>query len=473
MSGPSFTDLSKESAVCGAIAVGTFELIPQASLISPDAFADPRWHVIYAAAIELRSQISDQIICAESVSDFIAFHGLDRELQRAIDSTGTSHWREWPKYTDTSEAFAPELLGIKYNLQKLDELYLDRQAAKIGSQLHEGIITGEDAFQALQEILHQSNGDSLPAIDSAQQLHDDPLADPSEIVRGILHQGSKMVVGGGSKSFKTWILLELAVCVAIGSPWLGFDTSSGKVLYLNFELARFAIRRRLKELYEAMDIRVPQNLHLWNLRGYAADANVILPLICSQAKALGLALIIIDPLYKLLGDRDENASHDMAALMNQIERLTLDTQAAIAFGAHFAKGNASLKEAIDRFSGSGVIGRDPDSILTFTQHDKPNAFTLDMILRNFPPQDPFVVRRSHPLMLVDPKLDPHHLKKPAGRPPAHDSDELLDCLEKPMTTKEWLEASDMKPTTFYDLLRQLKKQQRVFKSKIDQTWTRK
>ena len=356
-------------------------------------------------ALELRSRISAQIICAESVSDFIAFNQLDKELQKAIDSAGLVEWRRWPEFVDTSQAFAPELLGIKYHLQKLNELYLDRQAAKIGYGSSHGIIKGPAAFKALQEILHQSNG-SLPPIISAKNLHAKPPPIPSEIVAGILHQGSKMVIGGGSKSFKTWILLELAVSVAIGAPWLGFDTSLGKVLYLNFELPDFAVENRLGEIYQAMEIEAPENLDLWNLRGHAADANVILPLICTQAKALGLALIIIDPLYKLLGDRDENASRDMANLMNQIEALTVDTHSAIAFGAHFAKGDASLKEAIDRFSGSGVIGRDPDSIITFTPHKKENAFSVDMILRNFPQQDPFVIRRRHPLMVVDGTLNP-------------------------------------------------------------------
>ena len=193
-----------------------------------------------------------------------------------------------------------------------------------------------------------------------------------------------------------------------------------------------------------MKIAIPDNLSLWNLRGYGSDAATILPLVAREAKASNFLLLVLDPLYKLLGSRDENATRDMADLMNRIEHLALEINSAVSFGSHFAKGNASLKESIDRISGSGVFARDPDSILTLTQHEESNAFTLDMTLRNFPQQESFVVRRKHPLMLVDGQLDPAKLKKPktAGRPKEHEASDVLDCLQGAMTSAEWEEACE-------------------------------
>ena len=92
---------------------------------------------------------------------------------------------------------------------------------------------------------------------------------------------------------------------------------------------------------------IRSNLKLLNLRGYATDANVILPRIAKEIHEHGFVLIIIDPLYKILGDREENATKDMADLMLAIERLAVDSSAAVFFGAHFSKGNQSLKEAMD------------------------------------------------------------------------------------------------------------------------------
>jgi len=71
--------------------------------------------------------------------------------------------------------------------------------------------------------------------------------------------------------------------------------------------------------------------------------------------------------------------------------LAVTTGAAVALAGHFSKGNASAKESIDRISGSGVLARDPDSLITFTRHEEQDAFTVEMTLRNLAPVEPFVV----------------------------------------------------------------------------------
>ena len=83
----------------------------------------------------------------------------------------------------------------------------------------------------------------------------------------------------------------------------------------------------------------------WNLRGHAADGETILPIISREAKAGDFSFMVLDPLYKLHGGRDENATSDMANLMNAIERVTVEANLAAVFGSHFATGNASLKES--------------------------------------------------------------------------------------------------------------------------------
>lgn len=470
---PKFTDLGKEAAIAGCIAAGTFEAIPNAALVPSEAFTDAAWRIVYSAAITLRAEISATIVSAESVNDYIAFHALDRQLQHAIDSTRALSWQQWPARADISLAYAPE--NAAYCLAELKRLYVKRTLARLGAEFATGDAEIDDACTRLEALRRFAgrNG-QLPSIVGADVLCMNPPSAPPEIIAGVLHRGSKMVLGGGSKSFKTWLLLDLAYRTAHGAPWFGFATTGGHVLYLNFELPAFALEARLRELSGAIALPVPSALQLWNLRGYAADATTLLPAICAEARALNPELIVLDPLYKILGARDENASRDMANLMNMIERLALDTGAAVAFGAHFAKGNASLKEAIDRFSGSGVIGRDPDTIITLTQHEQENAFAVDMILRNFPQQAPFTVRWEHPLMIIDAKLDPADLKKPrSGRPPEYTVPDLLETLTEPMTSGDWQEASDIPRRTFYTLLKQARQSGMIFKSPLDSKWSRK
>jgi RecA-family ATPase len=76
----------------------------------------------------------------------------------------------------------------------------------------------------------------LPPIEDVSAFIVKPMQKPQLLIDKILHQGSKMAVGGGSKSFKTWILLDLALSVACGVPWLGFNTTKAKALYCNLEI---------------------------------------------------------------------------------------------------------------------------------------------------------------------------------------------------------------------------------------------
>src|SRR5689334_2806046 len=54
---------------------------------------------------------------------------------------------------------------------------------------------------------------ALPPIVDAAEFMAQKITPPTELVSGILHQGSKMVLGGGSKTFKTWTLLDLGISV--------------------------------------------------------------------------------------------------------------------------------------------------------------------------------------------------------------------------------------------------------------------
>lgn len=51
-----------------------------------------------------------------------------------------------------------------------------------------------------------------------------------------LEAGDKLCLASGSKSFKTWSLIQLCMAISNGVEWLGFVTHKRKVLFLNFEL---------------------------------------------------------------------------------------------------------------------------------------------------------------------------------------------------------------------------------------------
>ena len=316
----------------------------------------------------------------------------------------------------------------------------------------------------------------LPPIVDASDFVAIEYTRPPELVKGLVHKGTKVVIGGGSKSFKTWVQLDCALSIAYGLPWMGFETVPGRVLFANMEIQAQFFQDRLVKIAQTRGIQqIKDRLDVWNLRGFTASYRIVIPQIIQRIKDRDYAVVFLDPIYKLYGNTDENSASEVGQMLNELEKVCVTTGAAIAFGAHYSKGNQAAKEAIDRISGSGVFARDPDSIISFTRHEEEGSFVVEPILRNFPPQTPFVVTWNHPLMERNEDLDPSKLKQSGGRPKQTEPADLFDLLpEDGLTTSEWLEKAEknlgISKRTFYRLKSDLAQGDVIILSKIDERW---
>jgi RecA-family ATPase len=254
----------------------------------------------------------------------------------------------------------------------------------------------------------------LPEIVAIEKfLTIEQLEPPEPVIKGLLYPGCKMVLGASSKGRKSWALLDLALSCALGLPWLGMPVTQGNALYINFELKPWMLKQRLEAIAEdrGLALDTAGRLEVWNLRGHAASFSTLVPMMIARIHRLRrpYSLIVMDPLYKGLGDCDENAAGDINRLMNELERLCDETSAALAIAHHFAKGDPWEKEPMDRLSGSGVFGREPDSLLVLTggrlprnaqdqregvvtKADKDTLIFADAILRACPPIPQFRLR---------------------------------------------------------------------------------
>lgn len=293
---------------------------------------------------------------------------------------------------------------------------LDISAKNMSNDAVSTLFNTSRRLESLSEIAGGSNGHGLPVlVDVPSRFGTEMPPEPSQIIRRILHQGSKLVVGGTSKGRKTFALIDMAISVATGTDWWGFHCKKGAVCYVNFEIQDYFFFARAETICQKKQVELPPGQLLgWNLRGHAQAIEGIMDDILLTLSTRQFALVIIDPVYKGLGARDENKAGDVASLCNELEVIAVKTGAAVAFGAHYSKGNQAMKESVDRIGGSGVFARDPDSILTMTPHDELDAFTVEATLRNFAPISPFVVRWDWPLFLRDDDLNPENLKSAKG-----------------------------------------------------------
>ena len=195
-----------------------------------------------------------------------------------------------------------------------------------------------------------------------------PPPKSEELIEGILRVKNKMCIVGPSKAGKSFLLLELAIAVAEGLPWMGFKCKMGKVLYVNLELEAASCTHRIIDVYGALGVR-PDHLSSivrWNLRGRTMTLDKLAPKLIRRAKDERFDMVIIDPIYKVLTG-DENSASEMAAFTNLFDRISRDCGCAVVFCHHHSKGAQGDKRSMDRASGSGVFARDPDALIDLLQ----------------------------------------------------------------------------------------------------------
>lgn len=268
---------------------------------------------------------------------------------------------------------------------------------------------GRRTWQDWRDSQNEENS-RLPRMITLSEFRANPPKTPDELIAGILRCGHKMLLAGPSKAGKSFLLIELCIAIAEGRSWLGFPCRQGKVAYINLEIDESTAVNRFNEIYSAMNIapKHADSILIWNLRGYAAPLNQLVPDIIQQIKGKNINAVIIDPIYKVLSG-DENSATDMALFCNQFDRICAETGSAVICCHHHSKGLQGRKKASDRASGSGVFSRDPDALLDMIQLNSPEhkenrsatAWRIEACLREFPEIEPVNFWFQYPIHTLD------------------------------------------------------------------------
>jgi RecA-family ATPase len=208
----------------------------------------------------------------------------------------------------------------------------------------------------------------LPKILTTGQLLSRKTEAPKPIIHNLLHKGAKMQLAAPSKTYKTWCLIDLALSAGAGGQWMEqFECMQSQVLYLNFEIIDYFLEQRVTSVKEAKKLTDCDLVSWWPLRGYASDIEMLVDTVLEEIQSDDFDLVIVDPIYKALGGRSENDAGEMAEFLSHFDRLVHEINCSVVYSHHYAKGNALAKATMDRASGSGVLSRDPDQMVSLTR----------------------------------------------------------------------------------------------------------
>jgi hypothetical protein len=229
-----------------------------------------------------------------------------------------------------------------------------------------------------------------------------------------------MNVISATKVGKSWLTTALALCMATGRPWIGYETDPGNVLILDNELHGETIAGRIPKVATALSIDfedIADKVFVENLRGRLQ--NIFL--MESYFKALKpeqYKLVILDAFYRFLPrNSDENDNGTMANIYNAIDGYADYLHCSFVLIHHSTKGIQSGKAVTDVGAGAGAQSRATDTHLILRAHEEPNVFVQDAAVRSFPPVQPRCLRWTFPIWEPADDLDPALLKPERPRRP--------------------------------------------------------
>ena len=194
---------------------------------------------------------------------------------------------------------------------------------------------------------------------------------PPYVVNQFGRRGELMLVAAESKSRKSWLVQDLAFCVALGVPWLrdengenGFDTAKARVHVFDLELDRNEMRFRLAKARSnwtqdtTEQAKFTENMVHYSLDG-VKSVEVLVALDELKATVAAGDMVVVDCLYRLQADGNETEL--IASVMQTLKEFAKATQSLVVLVDHFRK--AGAEKSRDRIAGTFVKSASASTIV--------------------------------------------------------------------------------------------------------------
>lgn len=172
-------------------------------------------------------------------------------------------------------------------------------------------------------------------------------------------------LAGRKKMGKSFMVIQAAI--AITRPkgkFLGYDTKTGKVLYLSLEGSVGQIKRRMTKMLHGLQVtdtsflnnfEVEERWRKLNKGGYED--------LLKRLKTKRYVWVIIDTWQKSWELKNQNDGDQVTKVVEPLYEITRSTDLSITFVDHFRKLNQySQNDVVDEINGSGTKGGVADTI---------------------------------------------------------------------------------------------------------------
>lgn len=310
-------------------------------------------------------------------------------------------------------------------------------------------------FSALNERLQ--NGVPPPPAPAPAEPEDIPVDKLVEgypslrpvLIDGFLRLGETMNIIAPPKTGKSWLVTDLALSVAMGTDWFGFQCERGRVLIIDNELHKETSASRLPKVIASRgyDIKtVGPWLSIVNQRGKLKTIEDIGNHI-AEYREKKYRLIIIDAFYRAMPRGiDENDNGAIADVYNMLDRFAQEIGCAFILIHHTSKGNQAQKSVTDVGAGAGSQSRAADTHLVLRKHKEKGVIVMDSVVRSFRSSEPVCLKWDFPLWRRDDSIDPTDLEgKIEAKKQKTGTDAALEKKNILLHIRELVDAEDPQP----------------------------
>lgn len=268
------------------------------------------------------------------------------------------------------------------------------------------------------------------------------MPSPEWLIDGILPQGAVAALYGAPATFKSFVAIDLALCVASGLPWHGKAVQQGPVLYIAAE-GGAGIAKRVRAWLQHYEIKASAFDNVaWMIEAVSvltgSDDLERLKMRLEYEVGQQPSLVIIDTLARCF-DGDENQQEDMGAFVAGLDHIRKEYDATVLAIHHTNLGG-------ERERGSTAFRGGADTMIAIDRPRHSKTATLECTKQKDAEDfeaiklDFKAVEGSESGVLVDHRL-----------PVNAQLENMLAILQEagPQTTDDWLSLTRMSRATFH------------------------
>jgi hypothetical protein len=228
------------------------------------------------------------------------------------------------------EAAAAATAEAEFLAQEIKKERIRRKARRAVDEEELSAQASAEAVEAMMDELIMAS--KLADLDPPEwMVGGDPKGEVTNDEKGLFYRESIARVIGAGGTYKTFLMLSIASCVARGIPWFGFRTKQAPVVYVMAESARGAAAR--VQAFEQQHVLPPTtDLHVLTRPVHMTGEEW--PVFVATCARLGAGMVVIDTQAKATTGLEENSAKDTGLWVAAAERLRRETGATVVLVHH-------------------------------------------------------------------------------------------------------------------------------------------